>query len=755
MRLLWLFVFLIPFTLIAQDNSPVPGRVFDDSSVPRIDLEMAAEDMEFLLSTDNPNDGTHFPATFIFDDGTEKDTLFDVGVRLRGNTSLVSAKKSFKISFNTFVPGREFENLEKMNLNGEHNDPTITRSKVCWDICREMEIPASRSNHIQLYVNGDFFGIYANVEHIDEEFIKRRFPNGGNLYKCLYPADLDYLGSNPDAYKVENFGRRTYELKTNLEEDDYSDLAQLIHVLNNVPEAQLRCELEKVFNVQGYLKAIALDVLTGNWDGPIYNKNNFYLYNNPETGRFEYIPFDLDNTLGVRWFGEWTDRDPYSWAQGGEHRPIYWRIMNNIHYRKQFSYYLNEFLNTVYTEAELFPKIDQWKSNIESFIEDDLFFPLDYGFTINDFNNNFENGIQINHLPHGIKEFITLRRNSALQQVETDNAAPILSLLSHQGLSGSQDVHIQVKIEDVSLASASVFYTVNGTVQTPIPLFDDGMHNDGEAGDNIYGANIPALGTAGEINYYVEAIDSEGLTDKSPYCESKQILLSEPDNNLSINEFMASNNTIIADEFGEYDDWVEIYNSGDSPINLLGKFLSDNISIPLKFPLPDYDIQPGGFLLIWCDNQPEQGPFHADFKLSAGGENVVLAEADGSIIDAYEFGSMEADQAIGRIPNGTGPYLPVIPTPGMSNQGFGVSINSVDNIELKIFPNPNQGAFFIEIKNQELSNFTITMYDAVGREIPYELSGNLIQLKNHQPGVFIIELKHPNGERRLKKVVVK
>ena len=103
----------------------------------------------------------------------------------------------------------------------------------------------------------------------------------------------------------------------------------LIDVLNNTQTNDLPCELEKIFNVNSYLKAMAFDILAGNWDGPLFNKNNFYLYHNEATGLFEYIPYDLDNTFGIDWFSiNWAERNIYTWANDDQPRPLYWRILN-------------------------------------------------------------------------------------------------------------------------------------------------------------------------------------------------------------------------------------------------------------------------------------------------------------------------------------------------------------------------------------------------------------------------------------------
>src|SRR5690606_19206517 len=97
---------------------------------------------------------------------------------------------------------------------------------------------------------------------------------------------------------------RVYDVNNQTDSDDYSDLVNFIRVLNTTSDEDFICEMEKVFEINDYLKYLAIDILIGNWDGPLYNKNNFYLYSNPVTGKFHYLPYDLDNTFGIDWLGE-------------------------------------------------------------------------------------------------------------------------------------------------------------------------------------------------------------------------------------------------------------------------------------------------------------------------------------------------------------------------------------------------------------------------------------------------------------------
>ena len=152
---------------------------------------------------------------------------------------------------------------------------------------------------------------------------------------------------------------------------------------------------------------------------------------------------------------------------------------------------------------------------------------------------------------------------------------------------------------------------------------------------------------------------------------------------LVINEIMPANKTTAPDPFGEYDDWVEIYNSTDEPINMEGYFLSDSRNDRTKFVFPNVVIDPNGFLIIWCDGQPEQGELHANFKLSASGEHVGLYNPDTLSIDYLRFKATPDDVSIGRFPNGHGPFSRLMPTFDSHNTnsvGLGVVINEYQAI---------------------------------------------------------------------------
>ena len=146
---------------------------------------------------------------------------------------------------------------------------------------------------------------------------------------------------------------------------------------------------------------------------------------------------------------------------------------------------------------------------------------------------------------------------------------------------------------------------------------------------------------------------------------------------LYINEFMASNATTICDSFGSYSDWIELYNSTDTDMDISGFGISDNLSQPMKYRFPDgTTIAARGYLVVFCSGNEgmQNGELHAPFGLRSYGEDVVIANRAGRIIDSYSFKNQETDVSMARIPDGTGELQPNSqPSPGYPNTGAGYS----------------------------------------------------------------------------------
>lgn len=191
--------------------------------------------------------------------------------------------------------------------------------------------------------------------------------------------------------------------------------------------------------------------------------------------------------------------------------------------------------------------------------------------------------------------------------------------------------------------------------------------------DYLNYANVPANWSYGD------------LPDGQPFFRSRMFFATPGATNngasapieVYINEWLADNVATLADPAdNNFEDWFEIYNPGAEPVDLGGYFLTDNLNNPFKFQVPNnghYIVPPGGFLLVWADDEANQNntnraDLHVNFALSKSGEALGIFAADGTQIDAVTFGPQETDVSQGRFPDGAANiYFMPTPTPRLPN----------------------------------------------------------------------------------------
>jgi hypothetical protein len=414
------YLFAIIFTLITHNWLFAQTTLFDNSRVSSVYIVIPADSLEIIM-TDVLSD-YYYHAMFIYDSGTSRDTLQNIGFRLRGNSSRYSKKKSFKISFSEYSSGRKYQGVKKINLNGQHNDPTMIREKLYYDSWTKAGMAERRTSFVKLYINQIYYGLYTNLEEMDKDWLQRVFSEkSGNLYKCTYPADLVFHGTDQQVYKNIQSGSvtggRAYDLQTNESEDNYSDLVELITILNMPADTSFARLIALHINVDSFLKAFAIDVATGNWDDYMYNKNNYYLYHRSDINKFEFVAYDTDNTFGVDWLNkDWATRNCLDWYIHSEPRPLASKILAVPEFKNKYRYYLDTIAREIIEAGQIFPHIDSLQNLIANAAIADTFRRLDYGYTVSDFFNGFTQKIDI-HTPYGIKPFIEKRYRTINEQL--------------------------------------------------------------------------------------------------------------------------------------------------------------------------------------------------------------------------------------------------------------------------------------------------------------------------------------------------
>ncbi len=230
---------------------------------------------------------------------------------------------------------------------------------------------------------------------------------------------------------------------------------------------------------------------------------------------------------------------------------------------------------------------------------------------------------------------------------------------------------------------------------------------------------------------------------------------------IKINEIMSSNSTI-PDDHGETDDWIELYNTSDSAIDIGGMYVSDDISAPKKWRISSSTIiQPHGFLVLWADGQPTQGNLHTSFKLNSEGENLSLFMDDGveyGYIDTLSYDLFSANKTIGRYKDGdTGIYELAKPTPGDTNI---LELNDIPQLltekdNILIFPNPaDERLNIMHIEHYKFLEI-IDMTNRVVKSIKLNNQPRItINIASLQPGIYLCRLIDKNNHMLTRKILI-
>ncbi len=258
------------------------------------DLRYQARDFLDMLSGDEclsepfESPFTWFPATVTID-GT---TIEEVAVRKKGLLGSVEpGRPSLKLDFDRYVDGQLFEDVERLTLNNSRQDGSRIKTCLGYQLYADAGLPAPRCSYAHVVVNGEDLGVYVNVEPVKKALLRRAFGNdSGNLYEGTLSDFL--VGWNT-----------SFDDKTDV--SDYADIEAATAALETEGEG-FEAAVAEHFDLDEFYRAWAMEALIGHWDSYTGNRNNFYVYADPDDGgRFSFIPWGIDAILeGDEPFGE-------------------------------------------------------------------------------------------------------------------------------------------------------------------------------------------------------------------------------------------------------------------------------------------------------------------------------------------------------------------------------------------------------------------------------------------------------------------
>jgi len=390
-------------------DSPDFDAVFVTDRV--VDVELTLTESAYAALFEQPDTEIYEVASLVFDG----DEVGEIGVRLKGNSSFSSVERSggsrysLKLDFDRVTPDLTLHGIKKLNLSNGFKDPTLLRERIAYSMFQSMGVPAGRTAHANVWINGELLGLYTMVQQVDKTFLREYFDDDeGDLYKPeLQSGGLLYRGSQIESYP-------DLALKTNESTSDHSAFLHFVDLLNNTADGELEAALAQVLDVDAFLRYLAVSTALTNLDSYQGMGHNYYLYFDPSTGLATIIPWDLNEAFG----GFTCNRPPDAMFTFPldeptcgliSDRPLIARVLSVASYRTAYEAYLRQVTDEL-LDAETFAQtIDVLAPLIHDSVAAD---PTKF-YTLVDFEAGLDQGSQSAPgqmpAPPGLERFVTER----------------------------------------------------------------------------------------------------------------------------------------------------------------------------------------------------------------------------------------------------------------------------------------------------------------------------------------------------------
>jgi hypothetical protein len=363
----------------------------DLNDLPTLKLSFSQQSWNLLLtSSSNAREEVSSDMTFI--KNGQEHTLFNIGVKLSGNTSFTLPQSqrgnfiqaNFTLDFDEFVDDQILSGISALKLKRFNSDSTFVHEPLSNHIMQNFDVwTAHSSTHVRLEIeiaNNDvnYFGIYRINESVNRhEYIDKRFGpdnDGGFLWqgnhKDYGPALFSRITSTWEG--VGDFDQASFEYKGKGSKftEAHAQLVEMAENFTNLQGVDFEEYIEQHINMSLFLKSMASEAILGHWDGFWGNNNNFMFYID-EYEVLHFIPFDTDNTLGTSLLvDDVGERDPFIFGRKETTPLLITKILAIDHYRQQYAEYLRLLVNQSNLLNEDYAV--SWIANVHSLIEDHL-----------------------------------------------------------------------------------------------------------------------------------------------------------------------------------------------------------------------------------------------------------------------------------------------------------------------------------------------------------------------------------------------
>ncbi len=757
-----IYVLIVIMCLAGLVNNSLAQSFYDINTIQTIEITFSQSNWDYMLDTAKVGSDGYIMAQSVIVNGTVYDS---VGVKYKGNSTYNPnyVKNPFHIELDTYKE-QDYEGYKDIKLSNVAKDPSYLREVLSYSILRKY-MKASLSNYANVSVNGTLLGLYVSSESVGKTFINKNFYSKENTFFKCNPIDgagpgsndlpnLVYLGTDSSLYYP------AYELKSDY---GWSDLITLTNTLkNNIGS------IENILDVDRALWMLAFDNLLVNIDSYIgVFAQNYYLYKD-NTGRFSCILWDFNESLGVfSQTGTINLTNTTSKSQmthllhsGDSNWPLVQKLLSVPTYKKMYLAHLITILTENFSNNSYYTLAQSIQPIINAAVQAD---PNKF-YTYAQYQSNLTTdvGFGPNSAP-GITALMNGRNIYLSALPDFTNTKPTITNVAPSDTNPTLNTSIFITANVINTNTNAVYlgYRDNNENRfTKTLMYDDGAHGDGTAGDNVYGASIVA--SSSSIQYYIYA-ENNNVGMFSPVRAEHEFY--------SINVNTTTSSDVVMNEIytrgtSSDPDWIELYNSSASTIDISGFKIYDSGGQSGSKPKKEFPsgsvISPNGFLVIVTDDTSASG-----FGLSNSGEKVWLENTSGLIADSVTFSALTVDQSYGRIPDGGVWQIMDTITRGISNTSptgiFDESLSITDYKLNQNYPNPFNPSTTISFSIPVQGNVSLKIYDLLGKEVVtlvdelksagnYQITFDAAQLAS---GMYFYKLEASNFSQTKKMILLK
>lgn len=308
----------------------------------------------------------------------EGTALTNIGIRYKGNGTFLQSrgtlKRSLKLELDRYNENQKLAGVSKINLHNNVTDASWMNEVLSHRLFRDAGVPAPRTAYARVYVtvpgkfDRQYFGLYSIIEDIDKTFARTNFGTGkGAILKPVTPNLFAFLGDDWSKYG------QTYDPKTKLTDAQKKRIIDFARLVSSADDAEFAARLGGYLDLDEFARFMAVEVYLSTLDSILMMGQNFYVYLDARSDKFEFLPWDLDHSFGqFPMGGSQEQREQLSirhpWR--GENRFLE-RVFKVDGFRELYLRKLEQYSKTIFQPERFHHQVDEVAAAIRPAVQEE------------------------------------------------------------------------------------------------------------------------------------------------------------------------------------------------------------------------------------------------------------------------------------------------------------------------------------------------------------------------------------------------